>query len=51
MLPIDVVPGVGAAQYGVFMVLMQVVMACYLVPTGLYNRWSPLYLPLKETAA
>ncbi|MEV1238894.1 VC0807 family protein [Nonomuraea sp. NPDC050022] len=50
-LPPDVVPGLGGLQYGVFMVLMQVVMACYLVPTGLYNRWSALYLPLKEAPA
>ncbi|MFG1688304.1 VC0807 family protein [Nonomuraea sp. NPDC049269] len=48
-LPPDVVPGLGGLQYGVFMVLMQVVMACYLVPTGLYNPWSALYSPLKET--
>ncbi|MFD1539052.1 VC0807 family protein [Nonomuraea guangzhouensis] len=50
-LPPDVVPGLGGLQYAVFMVLMQVVMACYLVPTGLYNRWSPLYFPLKEIPA
>jgi hypothetical protein len=30
------------------MVVMQVVMAVYLVPTGLYNRWSQLYAPLRE---
>jgi hypothetical protein len=47
-LPADVVPGLGTAQYLVFMVVMQVVMAVYLVPTGLYNRWSQLYAPLRE---
>lgn len=42
-LPGDVVPGLGAAQYGVFLVLMQVVLNAYLIPTGLYNRYSRLY--------
>ena len=42
-LPIDVVPGLGGLQYGIFMLLMQVVMAFYLVPAGLYNRHSSLY--------
>lgn len=50
-LPPDVVPGLGGLQYAVFMVLMQVVMVFYLVPTGLYNRWSQLYSPLKEIPA
>ncbi|MCK2220909.1 hypothetical protein MF672_044945 [Actinomadura sp. ATCC 31491] len=46
-LPVDVVPGLGAAQYAVWLLLMQVVINVYLVPAGLYNRWSPLYAPLR----
>ncbi|QYC40749.1 hypothetical protein Nocox_15670 [Nonomuraea coxensis DSM 45129] len=50
-LPMDVVPALGTAQYAVWVVLMQVVINVYLVPSGLYNRWSPLYAPLREPAA
>lgn len=46
-LPIDVVPGLGAVQYGVFMVLMQIVVNIYLVPSGVYSPWSPLYRNLE----
>ncbi|GAA4922362.1 hypothetical protein HD597_006432 [Nonomuraea thailandensis] len=48
-LPIDAVPGVNTAQYIVFLLLMQVAMNVYLVPTGIYNRWSPLYAVLRST--
>jgi hypothetical protein len=46
-LPIDVVPGLGALQYGIFMVLMQIVVNIYLVPSGVYSPWSPLYRNLE----
>ncbi|MEO3808428.1 VC0807 family protein [Sphaerisporangium sp. B11E5] len=50
-LPVDVVPGLNALQYAVFMVLMQVAANVYLVPTGVYNQWSPMYEPLREVRA
>ncbi|GII76619.1 hypothetical protein Sru01_16010 [Sphaerisporangium rufum] len=46
-LPLDTVPGLTAAQYVVFVLLMQVVMNVYLVPSGVYNQWSRLYEPLR----
>ncbi|MEV0820457.1 VC0807 family protein [Nonomuraea rubra] len=48
-LPVDAVPGVNTAQYIAFLLLMQVAMNVYLVPTGVYNRWSPLYAELRST--
>ncbi|MEU7895848.1 VC0807 family protein [Nonomuraea sp. NPDC049152] len=48
-LPVDVVLGLGAVQYGVFLLLIQVAINAYLVPTGLYNRYSRLYA--QETVA
>ncbi|MEV0390868.1 VC0807 family protein [Nonomuraea sp. NPDC050643] len=48
-LPVDVVPGVNTAQYIVWLLLMQVAINVYLVPSGLYNRWSPLYAELSRT--
>ncbi|WP_344949259.1 VC0807 family protein [Sphaerisporangium flaviroseum] len=42
-LPVDVVPGLNAAQYVVFLLLMQVVTNLYLVPAGLYNPRSRVY--------
>ncbi|MEU6794499.1 VC0807 family protein [Nonomuraea wenchangensis] len=50
-LPMDVVPALGTAQYVVWLLLMQVAINVYLVPSGLYNRYSPLYAPLREPAA
>ncbi|MEW9548582.1 VC0807 family protein [Nonomuraea sp. NPDC050783] len=50
-LPVDAVPGLGAAQYVGWLVLMQVAINVYLVPSGLYSRWSPLYAPLRERGA
>ncbi|GAA1265303.1 hypothetical protein GCM10009677_16620 [Sphaerisporangium rubeum] len=50
-LPVDVVPGLNAAQYAVFMILMQVAVNIYLVPTGVYNQWSAMYEPLREAPA
>jgi hypothetical protein len=47
-LPIDVVPGLGAVQYVVWLVLMQVALNLYLVPSGLYNRYSKLYAGLRH---
>ncbi|NJP97325.1 hypothetical protein HCN51_49235 [Nonomuraea sp. FMUSA5-5] len=48
-LPMDAVPGVNTAQYVVFLLLMQVAMNVYLVPSGVYNRWSPLYAELRSS--
>ncbi|PZG10405.1 VC0807 family protein [Nonomuraea aridisoli] len=48
-LPVDAVPGISAAQYVVWLLLMQVVMNLYLVPAGLFNRHSPLYAGLSRT--
>jgi hypothetical protein len=48
-LPVDVVPGLSAVQYGVWLGLMQVAINVYLVPTGLYNRYSKLYAELSRT--
>ncbi|MGR6921471.1 VC0807 family protein [[Actinomadura] parvosata] len=47
-LPMDAVPAVNTAQYVVFLLLMQVAMNVYLVPSGVYNRWSPLYAELRS---
>ncbi|GAA3207834.1 VC0807 family protein [Nonomuraea helvata] len=47
-LPVDVVPGLSGVQYGVWLALMQVVVNVYLVPTGLYNRYSQLYAGLRD---
>ncbi|MEO3867194.1 VC0807 family protein [Nonomuraea sp. B12E4] len=47
-LPVDAVPGINAAQYVVWLVLMQVAINIYLVPTGLFNRYSKLYAPLRQ---
>ncbi|MGA4988899.1 VC0807 family protein [Nonomuraea bangladeshensis] len=49
-LPMDVVPALGTTQYVVWLLLMQVAINVYLVPTGLYNRYAPLYAPLREPA-
>ncbi|SEG83427.1 hypothetical protein SAMN05444920_105198 [Nonomuraea solani] len=48
-LPVDAVPGVNAAQYVVWLLLVQVAINVYLVPTGVFNRWSPLYAELRHT--
>ncbi|MFB4275015.1 MULTISPECIES: VC0807 family protein [unclassified Nonomuraea] len=48
-LPVDAVPGVNTAQYVVWLLLMQVVINVYLVPTGVYSRWSPLYAELRHS--
>ncbi|SDI08486.1 VC0807 family protein [Nonomuraea jiangxiensis] len=47
-LPVDAVPGINAAQYVVWLVLMQVIINIYLVPTGLFNRYSNLYADLRR---
>lgn len=48
-LPVDAVPGVNTAQYVVWLLLMQVAINVYLVPSGLYNRYSRLYAELSRT--
>ncbi|MFG1701925.1 VC0807 family protein [Nonomuraea sp. M3C6] len=50
-LPVDGVPGISGVQYGVWLALMQVAINVYLVPTGLYNRYSKLYADLSRTPA
>ncbi|NBE98184.1 hypothetical protein FE391_31685 [Nonomuraea sp. KC401] len=47
-LPIDVVPGLSAVQYAVWLVLMQVALNLYLVPSGVYNPHSRLYADLRH---
>ncbi|MFC4007522.1 VC0807 family protein [Nonomuraea purpurea] len=49
-LPVDAVPGLMAAQYAIWLALMQVVINIYLVPSGVYSRWSKLYAGLTPPA-
>lgn len=46
-LPVEVVPGLGGVQYGLFLIMMQVAINLYLIPSGLYNRRSRLYLEVR----